>query len=418
MKLSAVKTDGYAFELEKPFGTYSFIALDACPQEIGPSKPLNFFGFLDQKDMNFFASALNNSLERHHNHTFGMTHYPTSTLLFGRTREGLDFWEMSHHVTLWFSGHLHTLAGGIGDKMYAYQHGSLLELELGDMKSHGIFRIVVVDHDLVSFKDLKLYTPYKLPMSNISSGLNERPPIVIITNPKDSRYTLPDREPIHLIENSTHIRCLIWSANPVVDIKLIIDGVSIASIWTYNGRGKSWSSIENLNEQDAYIPLWITDWNPRKYSDKRAHTMTVDVTDKQGLRGNHTVIFRTDGQIEKMNAGIGGFIISLNFGYIFKELFIVGYIIITVGLLLIPKAFVMITRQYGNYQLWKERVSRELILRDRVSSLYLEEKNGIGFQAWCKWVYSDFIFTMKAYFFRHCELVNDARVGNNFLLIF
>jgi hypothetical protein len=185
--LSAVKTDGYSFEVHKSFGTYSFIALDACPQEIGPSKPLNFFGYMDRKDMNFFVSAVNKSVTNNYNHTFGMTHYPTGTLLFSRSQEGIDFWDVSHHLSLWFSGHLHKLAGGLGETMYAYQRDSLLELELGDMKTHGLFRIIVVDNDLVSFRDIELHSRDKLPMLASDPYRGPRPPIVLVTNPKDAR---------------------------------------------------------------------------------------------------------------------------------------------------------------------------------------------------------------------------------------
>jgi hypothetical protein len=70
--------------------------------------------------------------------------------------DGIGFWQVSHHFSIWFSGHLHKLAAGIiilkkgmGETMYAYQENKLLELELGDMKKHALFRIVAVDNDLV-----------------------------------------------------------------------------------------------------------------------------------------------------------------------------------------------------------------------------------------------------------------------------
>jgi hypothetical protein len=354
---------------------------------------LNFFGYLDQKDMNFFATALKNSVLNRHNHTFGMTHYPTGTLLFGKTKEGIDFWDISHHISLWFSGHLHTLAGGIGDKMHAYQHESLLELELGDLKIHGLYRIVVVDHDLISFRDISLHSPDGLPMKYVPHGIS-RPPIVLVTNPKDSRYIIPNREPIHLIKSSTHIRVLIWSANPISKVQLWIDGVYISEDWSYHGTGKSWSSIENLNEQDLYIPLWTIGWDPKQFSDNQPHIMVVSAMDSVGLQDNHTVLFRTDGVVENMNAGIGGFIISLKLGQIFKELFLIGYFITTIGLLLIPKGFVMVTRHYGDYPKWKEDTSRELIARDKARCAYLN-KNNISLQEWLQFIRSDFVFTMK-----------------------
>lgn len=327
--LSASKnSDGFAFELKKTFGTYSFIALDACPQNIGPSKPLNFFGILDSKDMNFFASALNHSITHSHNHTFAMTHYPTATILLGRTKEGVDFWDMSHHVSLWLSGHLHKLAGGLGETMYAYQRDSLMELELGDMKTHGLFRIIVVDNDLISFRDVPLHSDTGLPILERSEGsglpLLDRlkgeknisiPPIVLVTNPKDARFIIPNREPVELIQSSSHIRTMVWSSNPVSKMYATIDSHLLPSEWVYNGKGKAWSSIKTLYETNPHIPLWTLKWDAKKYLDSKTHELIVHVIDSEGLKGNHTVLFRADGKAVDMDAGFGGFLISINVGH-------------------------------------------------------------------------------------------------------
>lgn len=79
----------------------------------------------------------------------------------------------------------------------------------------------------------------------------------------------------------------------------------------------------------------------------------------------------------------------------------------TVFFLLIPKTFVMITRALGTYQEWMEETSRELLLRDKASCLYYEQRTAT-IREWTIQLYSDSIFTTKAYFFRHCELSNDA----------
>lgn len=57
------------------------------------------------------------------------------------------------------------------------------------------FRIMVVDHDLVSFADLN----YK---NNTGSSLW---PIVVVTNPKNAGF-LFSKEPFYRIKQSTHIR--------------------------------------------------------------------------------------------------------------------------------------------------------------------------------------------------------------------
>ncbi|KAJ1828462.1 hypothetical protein LPJ73_008560, partial [Coemansia sp. RSA 2703] len=43
---AAVREPGYFLRLDEPFGSYSFVATDACPKH-GFARPLNFFGYLD-----------------------------------------------------------------------------------------------------------------------------------------------------------------------------------------------------------------------------------------------------------------------------------------------------------------------------------------------------------------------------------
>ena len=40
-------TRSYCYVHHTPFGSYKFIALDACPNP-GPKRPYNFFGILDK----------------------------------------------------------------------------------------------------------------------------------------------------------------------------------------------------------------------------------------------------------------------------------------------------------------------------------------------------------------------------------
>lgn len=52
------------------------------------------------------------------------------------------------------------------------------------------FRILAVDHDILSFTDERL----------------GEWPIVLVTNPKHSLFLAPGREPVETIAYSTHIR--------------------------------------------------------------------------------------------------------------------------------------------------------------------------------------------------------------------
>ena len=58
-----------------------------------------------------------------------------------------------------------------------------------------MFRVAAIDHGLFSFIDVRLHEY----------------PIILITNPKSSKFYMPGYEPIHRIEESTHIRVLVYS---------------------------------------------------------------------------------------------------------------------------------------------------------------------------------------------------------------
>ena len=52
------------------------------------------------------------------------------------------------------------------------------------------FRLLAVDHDILSFVDTSLH----------------KWPLVLITNPVDAEFKVPEREPLGRILHSTHIR--------------------------------------------------------------------------------------------------------------------------------------------------------------------------------------------------------------------
>ena len=301
--------------------------------------------------------------------------------------------------------------------MYAFQEDKVLELELGDMKSHGMFRIIAIDHDLVSFIDIPLYqeaTLGKLPLPARQSYKSQsyRPPIVLITNPKDSRFIIPGKEPLSLIRDSSHIRVLIWAKTSLKTIKCTIDGNELQNApESYHGRGKPWSNISNLNEFETHIPLYTIPWNPQLYNDNEIHFLTVVATDTSGIQGNHTVRFRLDGnRVKKMDSGIGGFIISIPLGLLFKDLFLVTYIFVVIGFLLMPKIFVLLCEGLGIYEEWKKLTSESLVAIDAESQRYwLQVRPTFTDSIRHRW--KDFKFTMVATFLRFCEL---AKIPNLF----
>ncbi|XP_013389484.1 transmembrane protein 62-like [Lingula anatina] len=213
-----------------PFGKYIFNAVDACPNP-GPRRPFNFFGMLTQDSLDTleeFARASEKS-----NATIWFGHYPTS--LIGMPEPGLR--HVMRHGIAYMCGHLHTLAGLV-PKMHTLQKEGYLELELGDWKDNRMYRVVAMDHDLMSFTDVHFDTW----------------PVILITNPKDALYTLPDREPTGRMLKSTHIRLLVFSPGKILSVEVSIDTVQV-------GFAKQ-----------AKGPLYVLAWNPTDYS-KGVHTI-------------------------------------------------------------------------------------------------------------------------------------------------
>ncbi|NXY87533.1 TMM62 protein, partial [Alcedo cyanopectus] len=182
-KYSAWRKDGsFHYTHTTSFGNYSFICVDATLSP-GPKRPYNFFGILNMNQMEELSLMARESL--HSNHTIWFGHFPTSTII--SPAPGIRM--LMSSATAYLCGHLHTL-GGLMPALHTQHRGGTLELELGDWKSNRKYRLLVFDHDLVSFADLHF----------------EEWPVVLITNPKSLLYSTSAHEPLVRILHSTHIR--------------------------------------------------------------------------------------------------------------------------------------------------------------------------------------------------------------------
>lgn len=187
-KYSAVRRDGsFRYVHSTPFGNYSFISLDASLNP-GPKRPFNFFGILNQKQMEELLLLAKESSWSNHSIWFG--HYTTSTIL--SPSPGLR--SIMSSATAYLCGHLHTL-GGLMPVLHTRHFQGPLELELGDWKDNRRYRIFAFDHDLFSFADL-IFGEW---------------PVVLITNPKSLLYSSAKHEPLERLLHSTHIRVLAFS---------------------------------------------------------------------------------------------------------------------------------------------------------------------------------------------------------------
>ncbi|KAF9411815.1 Transmembrane protein 62 [Podila epigama] len=374
-EMSATKTPGFMFDVRADYGKYGFIGIDACPKP-GPARPYNFFGLFETPDMDNLAKRL--SLSQGNNHTFVFSHYPVTTTMFGRTSAGESFADLSKSFSVYMCGHLHKLKWGLGDALQAYQPTHFLELEVGDMKQNGLYRIMVVDHDMISFADVSM------PMTTIPSAIlpahpedayiehddesgdsntdlsgskkkKKRPalgrrlptnPIIVVSNPKDSRYLIPKHEPVGRIATSTHIRFLVWTDSQApppefhehmrkeIKIELRIDGKLHLNPSTFAGVRE-----EDKTEDEDFLPLYVSKWDPQQYNDGKEHRLDIKVIDRYGRVSSSHTIFRVDGQRSEMNGGFAEWIMWANVALMLKVLFTTGYLFVVMVLLVLPKLY-------------------------------------------------------------------------------
>ncbi|ORZ08947.1 Metallo-dependent phosphatase-like protein [Absidia repens] len=284
----------YSWQMKQNYGNYRFVAMDACPKK-GPARPLNFYGYVTTNTMDRLESTLLD--ETTFNHTFLFTHYPTTTMVFG-----------------------------LGDILKSYHTATKsLELELGDMKDHGVYRIVAVDHDLVSFVDVELPLdavqprnddPYRFPLEDNNTILwpdkLQLPPVILITNPKDGRYFLNEKEPTHRILDSTHMRFLIFSPHEpsTLKVRVFVDNKRHPFPTTYSG---------NKGTTASSPPLWTTPWSPEDFDDITTHSLRVEVTAPDGQVGESEIFFRVDGVRLMIGGGFGEWLIGTSVANIVSQ---------------------------------------------------------------------------------------------------
>lgn len=233
------KVGSFHYVHRTAFGNYSFVCADATLTP-GPKRPYNFFGILNQTQMDLLDSFRRESLRSNQSVWFG--HYTTSTIV--SPAPGVR--QLMRSAVAYLCGHLHTL-GGLMPVLHSRHPQGTLELELGDWMDNRRYRVLALDHDLLSFSDLTF----------------EQWPAIVITNPKDAQYLHPGAEPLGRIHKSTHIRVLAFSDSPVSSVLISVDGQDL-------GRARS-----------AGGPLFVLHWDPSLFL-TGVHTISVTVTDSVG----------------------------------------------------------------------------------------------------------------------------------------
>ncbi|XP_060555631.1 transmembrane protein 62-like isoform X2 [Ruditapes philippinarum] len=236
-------SSSYIYHHTETFGKYSIVAVDASPNP-GPKRPFNFFGYIKSDGEKMIENYLNES--RTSNMTIAFGHYPTSLIA---TQTGNNIRHILRNVTAYLCGHLHTLAR-IVPNMYARHKTGMLELELGDWRDERLYRILAVDHDMLSIVD----------------AVKDKWPVVMVTNPKEASLIAPLHEPLYLMNQSTHIRILVFTNGNVNNIEVYIDD---------KHQGKA---------QHSDGPLFVLPWQPSLLS-PGVHSIRVVVQDS--VNGRH-----------------------------------------------------------------------------------------------------------------------------------
>ena len=284
-KGSLRNTHSYSYTHTTTFGSYQFIAMDACPSP-GPRRPFNFFGILHYEDLSALQYLVHSS-ENHSsfsppNATIWFSHYPTATIATDHTALRRLMSSAVAHVC----GHLHDPLGGV--PMYSRHPSGHLELELIDFKDNRGYRLMAMDHDLFSFMDNSL----------------DRWPLVLITNPKDSHFSVPGKEPLGRIRQSTHIRILAFSPYGIKSVQVWVDGYPLLPATRVN-RG----------------PLYTTPWDPSLFS-SGLHTVTVVAYDERQNVQNISHQFSLDGHHLPPLKRLPQLLLLTDFSSLFQMLFI------------------------------------------------------------------------------------------------
>lgn len=284
------KVGSFHYVHKTPFGNYSFVCADATLTP-GPKRPYNFFGILNQTQLDVLDQFRTESLKSNQSVWFG--HYTTSTVV--SPSPGVR--DVMRSAVAYLCGHLHTL-GGLMPVLHSRHPQGTLELELGDWMDNRRYRVLALDHDMLSFSDLKF----------------EQWPAVLITNPKDAQYLHPGVEPLGRIQRSTHIRILAFSEAPITAVHISIDGELL-------GKGRF-----------AGGPLYVLPWDPSLYL-TGLHTIKIKVEDSAGRSSVREQHFTLEDSVTP-SFGFAQSFILLTDHYILGRLAFIFIMLLNVGVLL------------------------------------------------------------------------------------
>ncbi|KYN02695.1 PREDICTED: transmembrane protein 62-like [Cyphomyrmex costatus] len=293
----------YMYNVHTGLETYSFIAIDACLKP-GPKRPFNFIGILDQYEINRIQQLINRSKESNAAHVVVFGHYPTSSIISQADTNIRSILGSHKESMVYLCGHFHML-GNMVPNMYSLQKAGFLELELADWKDNRMYRLAAIDHGQFSFIDIK----------------HNDWPVILITNPKNVLFMMPQKENLESIIKSTHVRVLAFSTVPLKTVEIQLDN-------------DFWQKCDHVNG-----PLYVLPWNSTRYKEG-IHQITARVVDNEDRRKIVSYSFSLDGSW--LSASIlPKLVLTVNIVYILQFLFF-----ITLILSILPLCFLRFVHIY------------------------------------------------------------------------
>lgn len=373
---SVSKRKNYQYVHSPGFGRYNFVVLDGCP-DVGPGRPFNFFSAIEARDMDFLAQSMVSS--KQYNHTVVLSHYPISDTMFGRTSKApfYSIDDVASGISLWLCGHYHTLVLGLGKTLMAYHESlKILDLEIGDTKLHAFYRVMAFDNDFVSFRDLRQQLPpgplNHADVDNIHSliGHEHRSPVVLITYPKNARHLLPEHEPLSRLKESRHMRFFIWGRRVYnsSEVSAKVDGLHVPTDQLkYIGRGKPAEKLKvaYTGPENDYLPMYTLPFKTLQFADGAEHTLEISVVDGEtGMCDSQTILFSFTGTRSLLNAGAGEVIMSTLMERFVKDMFVLVYFGIVLGMILLPRLFYLYLKANDKWLGYKAATAERLIKQD------------------------------------------------------
>lgn len=314
----------------------------------GLGRPFNFFGHVGRIQLESLQEQLS-KVSSPPSRRIILSHYPINTMLFSQSSGSHDthstyrnFAHLSQKVSIYLSGHLHNLASNIGEHLYAIRKPfSLLDLEVGDLKDNGMFRLGVFDDELnpgnnFSFSDYSLLRKSsgrgEIILSKNNDITSDDSIFAHVLHPKDGRF-LREGPQDFIFNNEFQILLFGKDSKKITSLKVYLNGARVVN-----------ELIKKLDDQlSLHKFTFLFEALPRNIS----YILRVDLeSSDSSLLYRHEHTFRLDGQAVPMTE-IGSFFMTFRFQLFFRILFWISFALLFIGALIIPKIIKLSSAEYS-----------------------------------------------------------------------